>query len=285
MIRAARVSLVVRGRALLQDCELVLEPGRVVAVLGPNGAGKSSLLRVLAGELPASRGRVTLDDRDLSAWCTRALAWRRAVVTQFQATNLPFTVSEIVALGRAPLRARDTQATRHQAVTAALVRAGIVALADRRVDTLSGGERQRVAFARALAQLDHDSPGCWPRYLLLDEPTASLDLRHQFGVLSELRRLAAREYGVLVVLHDLNQALAYADDVVLLADGRVRAVGAARATLTPDRIAAVFGVDAVPLGTPRGDPWFAFQPRHAPASDAAARDGRAAAHAYHASDR
>jgi iron complex transport system ATP-binding protein len=223
------------ARGVLQGIDLSLEPGALVALVGPNGAGKSTLLRALAGLIRPTAGAVTLDGIDVATLSRAALASRIAVVPQTFDTLFPFTVREIVALGRSArlsLFARPTSGDA-AAVARAIDAQDLGALVDRRLDALSGGERQRVVLAMALAQ-EAD-------VLLLDEPTAHLDPAHQIGIVRRSAELA-RSRGVvaLAVLHDLNLA-ALADRVVVLDAGRIVADGAPATALTSDLVARVFG--------------------------------------------
>ncbi len=223
------------SRDVLNDCTLALEPGAVVSVVGPNGAGKTTLLRVLAGLLRPRSGEVRVGSDGLASLARAEIARRVAVVPQELETLFPFTVREIVALGRT---ARLDALGRGSgddvaAVMRALEALELVALAERRVDEISGGERQRAVLAMALAQ---ETP-----VLLLDEPTVHLDPAHQLATVGLVRRLA-RERGlaVLAIVHDLNLA-ALADRVIALADGRIVADGAPADVLTTSRVASVFG--------------------------------------------
>jgi iron complex transport system ATP-binding protein len=222
-------------RAVLRGVDLELEPGRLIALVGPNGAGKSTLLRALAGLIRPTAGAVTLGGIDVTTLSRAALASRIAVVPQTFDTLFPFTVREIVALGRSArlgLFARPSPADA-SAVARAIVDQDLVALADRRLDALSGGERQRVVLAMAMAQ----EAGV----LLLDEPTAHLDPAHQRRILRTVGGLA-RSGGVtvLAVLHDLNLA-ALADRIVVLDRGRIVADGAPAVALAADVVERVFG--------------------------------------------
>ena len=204
------------------------------ALVGPNGAGKSTLLRALAGLIRPTSGMVTLDGADVGAMSRAALATRIAVVPQMFDTLFPFTVREIVGLGRSArlgLFARPTPAD-SEAVERAITEQDLGLLADRRVDALSGGERQRVVLAMALAQ----EAGV----LLLDEPTAHLDPSHQRAVLVRVSELGNRGVITLAVLHDLNLA-ALAARVVVLDDGLVVADGPPSAALAGDIVGRVFG--------------------------------------------
>lgn len=239
MLRALNVSYRVGNAELLREASLTITPGRVHALLGPNGAGKSTLLKILAGDLRSQGGSVELDDRELATWSALERARRRAVLPQHDSLRFGFTAEEVVALGRLPCL--PTSPTRESEIVGdALAAAGVAHLRQRIYPTLSGGERSRVQFARVMAQLweggDHG------RHLLLDEPTASLDLAHQHDCLRAARKFAASGAGVLVVLHDPNLALSYSDDATVLRDGRVLASGATAATLTGEILSSAYGI-------------------------------------------
>ncbi|MBL8837282.1 MAG: heme ABC transporter ATP-binding protein [Alphaproteobacteria bacterium] len=251
MIAAAGVTVMRRDRALLRDVSLALAPGECVALVGRNGAGKSTLLKVLAGDLAPDDGVATLDGARLAAWPLRDLARRRAVVLQHTTVAGAFTAAEVVGLGRMPHDRLDPAAER-AILRHAAGHAGIAALWGRTIETLSGGERQRVHLARALAQvLDADGKAA-DRFVLLDEPIAAMDLAHQRATLGLLRRVAAGGLGVLAVLHDLTLAAAFADRVVVLADGAVCADGAPADVLDEALIRRVFDVEARWLAVPGG---------------------------------
>jgi iron complex transport system ATP-binding protein len=230
---AQAVGYRIAGRALLDGVSLTLVPGEVLALVGPNGAGKSTLLRVLAGDLAPTSGAILLDGRPLSAFRARELALRRAVLPQQALMQFAFAAREVVAMGRHPHLGRHGETDRDEAIVrAAMGRTETLPLAERAYPSLSGGEQGRISLARVLAQ---EAP-----VLLLDEPTAALDLRHQQATLGIARALAAEGATVLAVLHDLNLAAAYADRVALLAAGRLVTVGTPWATLTADTLGAVF---------------------------------------------
>lgn len=237
MIEAHALSVRAGPRWLLREVTLALRPGEVLALIGPNGAGKSTLLGALAGEQRPARGGVLFDGRPMPAIPPLALARRRAVMRQAAALAFPMRAEQVVALGRLPWHGTPQAARDAEAVGAAIAAAGLGPLAAQPYATLSGGERQRVQLARALAQL-HGVEGA---ALLLDEPTASLDVRHAAALLRLLRRQAAEGLAVLVVLHDLNEAAHVADRVALLAGGRLRALGPPGEVLTPALLAEVYG--------------------------------------------
>jgi iron complex transport system ATP-binding protein len=227
-----------REREVLRGVDLAAGDGELVALVGPNGAGKSTLLRVLAGLLRPAAGTVAIGGDDLLALDRGAVARRVAVVPQVFETLFPFTVREIVALGRTarlgPFGSLGTADLR--AVDRALAELGSTELADRRIDRISGGERQRAVLAMALAQ-ETDA-------LLLDEPTAHLDPAHQRAALEHVARLAhKRGLAVVAVLHDLNLAAALASRIVVLSDGVVVREGEPREVLTARLVRDVFGPD------------------------------------------
>jgi len=252
MLSGTDITVRARGAVLLDRVDVDIRPGEVLGILGPNGAGKSTLLRCLAGSLRPEGGAVTIDGRPVRSLSARAQAVRRAVCTQHTDLRFPFTAREVVALGRSPHGSGPTG----DIVASALEQVEASHLSERRWSTLSGGERQRVQLARALAQLT--GPG--ERYLLLDEPTASLDLRHQHAVLGLARRLSRSRVGVAVVLHDLNLAAAYTDRLLLLRGGRRLACGPTADLLTPTRIAQAFDLAVRVLPHPDGGTLVAAMP-------------------------
>jgi iron complex transport system ATP-binding protein len=248
------------GRAnaepVLRGIDLRIDPGEMVALIGPNGAGKSTLLRVAGGLLRPRAGRAVLGERDLATLGAREIARQIAVVPQEGPIPGGLLVREMVELGRTPYRRLLLGPTAHdrQAVEWAMAAAGIVDLAGRFVDELSGGERQRVILARALAQE--------PRLLLLDEPTANLDLQHQVAML-ELVRGLTRERGLTVIaaVHDLQLAALYCDRVALLSAGQIVSEGSPEAVLTAPLLLETFGQRVVLSAHPtHGVPLVALVP-------------------------
>ena len=228
------------AQPVLRGVDLALEPGRLVVVAGPNGAGKTTLLRALCGVLRPDAGEIALSGRALAELSRREVAQRVAVVPQDAAMPFPFSVREMVALGRAPFLGplgRESPADRARC-DAALAALELAPLAERAYPTLSGGEKRRVLLARALAQ----GVDTW----LLDEPTASMDLGHGLAAFAWLRAWLAESpgRGVLLVTHDLVLAARFADELVLLERGAVVARGAPAEVLTAERLASVYGVEA-----------------------------------------
>lgn len=224
-----------RGRSLLDSVSLDMAPSSVTGIVGPNGSGKTTLLRLLSGSLTPSRGRVCLGGRNLASFAKKALARRIARIPQSVLADFDFPAKDVVLMGRYPYRGRFEPFLEedHQAVRVAMERTDTLRFADRAITQLSGGERQRVHVARALAQT--------PEFLLLDEPTAHLDIHHELALVSLVRRLG-RSCGVVIVVHDLNLAARLCDRLVLLSHGRVVASGRPEEVLIPEMVKTVFGV-------------------------------------------
>lgn len=237
-LRATGVQVRVGDKQILEHADLELEYGSLVALVGPNGAGKSTLARAIAGIQPLAAGAVEWNGRDVREMRGRELALTRAFVPQRALVPAGVTVSDAVTIGRS-VHIRPWQRPGREdraAIERSMARAGVESMAERELTTLSGGELQRVQIAVALAQ---EAP-----VLMADEPTSSLDLGATVTVAKLLRGLADEGYAVLLVVHDLSLAAAIADHVVVLSDGRSVADGRPLETLTAERLAEVWGVDA-----------------------------------------
>jgi len=254
-IGAHQLSLHKAGRCLLDVPHLNLPAGQVHALLGPNGAGKSTLLKALSGLERTVAAQVVLHGRSLDQWDILALAAHRALLEQDHRVPFDFHVTDIVRMGRYPHGARP-HPREVDLVSNCLQQAGALHLLHRRYDQLSGGEKARVQLARVLAQIEVSPDDHAARWLLLDEPTAALDLAHQHAVMRLLREVAAQGVGVLVVLHDLNLAAAYADQVLVMNDGRIDAQGPCARVLQPELVARIWGVVCERVGLGQG--WLAF---------------------------
>ena len=238
IVTAQGVSVELSGRAVLRDISLALSPGHLVALVGPNGAGKTTLLRALAGLAPSS-GAIVVRGDALSSLSLRERARRFAYLPQGHIVHWPLPARDIVALGRYPHGATDPARLSPgdaEAVQRAMRAADVVEFADRRVTELSGGERSRVALARVLAV---EAP-----VILADEPTSSLDPRHQLDVMKTLRSAADGGTLVIVVTHDLGLAARFADTVLVLSDGRLVSQGAPAEALSEQVMANVFRISA-----------------------------------------
>ncbi len=241
MTLALKDALVRRGgRALLDAVSFTAEPGAFTAICGPNGAGKSTALNLISGAMKPDSGAVLIDGEALGAIPARKMALRRAVLPQTPSLSFPFLVHEVVAMGRAPHHGRATLSEDAEAVEGAMELVRISDMAERNYLTLSGGERQRVQIARVIAQLWHPPQDGRSRWLLLDEPTAALDLKHQLRLMHLLARLAGEGWGVLAVLHDLPLVKRWADKVVLVSDGEIVGDGAPSDVLTERAVADAF---------------------------------------------
>lgn len=236
------------GRRIVDEVDFEVRAGEIVGLVGHNGAGKTTLLRAATRVIGLAAGHVRLADDDVASLSRRALARALAVVPQDIHIEFPFSCLEVVLMGRAPhqpLLGLETQQDIDHA-RAAMEKLGVGAFVDRSIQTLSGGERQLVLFARALVQS--------PEILLLDEPTAFLDLRHRIEVLAAVRDHARAGGAALVVSHDLGLAARVCDRLVLLGNGRVLAQGPADTVLTPELLAEAFGIAADVMRAPDGSP-------------------------------
>ncbi|MGY6498790.1 MAG: heme ABC transporter ATP-binding protein [Microcella sp.] len=234
VLEARGVGVIRDGRSILHDIDLEVRTGEVLALVGPNGAGKATLLGALSGELSYDAGTVLLDGKRLGDYRTLELARRRAVLNQANEVSFPFLVREIVAMGRNPWVRTPQFDDDEQAIAEAVRTADVGHLVERRFTALSGGERARVSLARVLAQRTD--------IVFLDEPTAALDLRHQEDVMRASLALARAGRAVVVVLHDLSLAAAYADRIGMLTGGTLSAVGTPREVLTADRVGRAYGL-------------------------------------------
>lgn len=246
LLELTNVSLTLQKRTLLANIHLQLKAGQVTALIGANGAGKSTLFKCVAGE-HTPQGQVRLFGRERRQWCAKALAQQLAILPQQSSLQFPFLAHEVVSLGRIPHG--STEKENQPIIEQAMRQAQVWQLRDAPYPRLSGGEKQRVHFARVLAQLAGPKQA---RILLLDEPTSALDLGQQHGLLSEARRLANKGCAVLVIVHDLNLAARYGDQLVLLDKGKIVSQGCPLQVLTPANVAQYFGYHASVLQSPAG---------------------------------
>lgn len=251
-LEARGVSVQRGGRRILHSASLRIVPGYLTAIIGPNGSGKSTLLRALAGLWPVAEGEVILGQKPIQAMPRREVARLVAFVPQDTRIDFAFTVREIVAMGRHPHRGRfaPESAKDRAAVDLALERCDVSHLRERASNTLSGGERQRVLIARSLA--------AQPSIILLDEPTASLDIEHALDILELCRELSKDGHAVGLAMHDLNAVARYADTVALLHNGRITSTGTVGEVLTASAFETVFGVQAESFTGSLGSPHFQF---------------------------
>lgn len=254
LIEADAVCMKVRQATLLDRVSAQVHGGETVAIVGPNGAGKSTLLRLLSGDLRCTGGGVRLKGRDLASFSSRDLANHRVMLSQHVNVSFPFTVEEIVAMGAGD-RPRSIAAP---LVDAAIAELDLTPFRHRELPTLSGGEQQRAHFARILVQLACGEAEQGPGVLLLDEPTSSLDLRHQINLVETAKRRARTGTAVVAVLHDLNLAVRFAERIIVLRKGTVAADGSPAKTITNEMIRDVFDVETS-IGSEDGQPYVLLQ--------------------------
>ena len=262
VLQLNQVSAAPWGTALLDDINITLEPGQILALAGPNGAGKSTLLKVIVGDIQSDAGAITFGNRPLRQWSAQERAQQLAFLPQLSLLNFPYTVEEVILLGRTPhasgkeidreileqvLQLTDTTELRHRLYT-----------------QLSGGEKQRTQLARVFAQVWGAASGVVSlagKLLLLDEPTSALDLAHQQQMLNAIAQLAARGCAIILAIHDLNLAASIAHSVLVLHCGQQVAMGAPQEVFTPELFHQVFNVDVIvgnhplhqyPMIIPRG---------------------------------
>lgn len=242
-MKAENLSVRIGNKVILKGVDFEAEPGQVTAIIGPNGSGKSTLLKAISGEIQSS-GRITLNGRNISTLKPWELAAMRGVLPQSTTVAFPFTVQDVVRLGLANGLAADDDTLPSQA----LAQVDLGGFETRSYQNLSGGEQQRVQLARVLTQVWDTKDLDQPRWLLLDEPVASLDIAHQFIVLRIARDFAAQGGGVIVVLHDLNLTALFADIVYVLSVGTVWSSGTVSDVLNNETMKSVYGI-ALPINT------------------------------------
>ena len=250
-LTASQVSVTVGRATLLKAVDLTIRPGETLAIVGPNGAGKSTLLRLLSADIRPSSGTITINGRNISLYSAAELAMRRAMLSQHVNVSFPFTVREIVGMGGGSQPRSMSDAL----VDAAISEVGLQDFHQRELPTLSGGEQQRAHFARVLVQLACGEHANGPGVLLLDEPTSSLDLRHQIALVEIARHRASNGTAVIAVLHDLNLAVRFADRIIVLHHGALVAEGTPGTTITTELVRRVFEIDVPVRQTADGAPY------------------------------
>lgn len=240
MLSTRGLTIKINNKIILNDINLDFKSGKRTAIIGPNGCGKSTLLKAISGLSRNYKGDIFLDSQNIKNWSRKKIAKKMAILPQGATTPNDLTVKELVSYGRFPYRSlfksSDNQNDK-DIIENAMAKTKVNKFASRLVSTLSGGERQRTWIAMALAQQ--------PQILLLDEPTTYLDIAHQLEVMQIVTELNKKEnMTIIMVLHDINHARMYADDIVIIKDKQVFAQGNPQDTLNPDNLANVFGVKA-----------------------------------------
>lgn len=236
MIIATDIGVDLGGKPILPSMTFAARPGEVTAIVGPNGSGKTTLLRALTQEVKY-RGTITINDELVQSYAPWELAAVRAVLPQAATLAFPFTVREVVRLGLSA----GIHGDREELVEAALTRVGLTSYAERTFHELSGGEQQRAHLARVLCQVWEPASADGPRWLLLDEPVASLDIAHQLQVMDILRDFASRGGGVIAVMHDLNLTAMVADNIAIISEGELVVQAPTREAFQDDHLSRAYG--------------------------------------------
>ena len=251
MLKVQNIHFRISPSLALTDISFNAQPGELVAILGANGAGKSTLLKIITGSVKMNSGNVFVKELPITYWQSKDLAKFTAVMQQQNQLHLPFTVFEVVMMGRYPhFKTKETQ-NDEAIVEEVLVKTGIQKLRNRNYLTLSGGEQQRVHLARVLAQISGNKNE-EPRYLFMDEPSNNLDIRHQHGALNIAKEFAQEGNCVIAVLHDLNLALQYADKIALLKNGMMKGFGTCADIMTDESISDVYDLPLSIFHPPAG---------------------------------
>lgn len=240
MIEAKQITVKLGEKTIVDQVSMKLEPGKFSVILGKNGAGKSTFLKALSGDLETAEGEIIVENKPLNSIKPIYLARKRAVMMQSLNLAFGFTARQVVMMGRSPHSKGFETGRDHKIVENCMEQAGVVHMADRVFRTLSGGEQQRVQFARMLAQLWERVESRMPCALLLDEPLSSLDLSYQHIIMHLVKKLSRKGVAVMMILHDLNLAAQYADEVHIMKNGRTYALGVPNDVFKSDIIEMAF---------------------------------------------
>tara|TARA_B000000565_G_scaffold87842_1_gene64259 strand:- start:141 stop:914 length:774 start_codon:yes stop_codon:yes gene_type:complete len=236
------VSLKLNNRQILKDVSLEINEGEIVSVIGPNGAGKSTLLNVLTGDISPDSGDIIYDNKQLNKISIQERAFTRSVMSQMQTLVFNFNVKDVIEMGWLQRGNSDFSSNFSMAFEAVTTECNVHNLVHRKFNSLSGGEQRRVHFARTLLQLWRPSQSNDPRYLLLDEPTANLDLSSEMLLMNILKARASSNIGILIILHDLNLASHFADKIAIMKDGEIKAFGKPEEIMTDDFLTSIYEV-------------------------------------------
>ena len=236
------VSLKLDNRQILKDVSLEINEGEIVSVIGPNGAGKSTLLNVLTGDISPDSGDIIYDNKQLNKISIQERAFTRSVMSQMQTLVFNFNVKDVIEMGWLQRGNSDFSSNFSMAFEAVTTECNVNNLVHRKFNSLSGGEQRRVHFARTLLQLWRPSQSNDPRYLLLDEPTANLDLSSEMLLMNILKARASSNIGILIILHDLNLASHFADKIAIMKDGEIKAFGKPEEIMTDDFLTLIYEV-------------------------------------------
>jgi len=242
-IKSNNIDISLGGRDILNNISVEISSGEITTVIGPNGAGKSTLLKGLAGDVKPDKGNIFYDDKNLIDINIQERAFTRSVMSQLQPIAFDFSVREIIEMGWVDRGQSDYAEEFKNAVMDIVLKCGVENLIHRNFNTLSGGEQRRIHFARTLLQLWRPSDAKDPKYLLLDEPTANLDLTYEVKMLNIIKEVANEGSGVMLVLHDLNLAAKYSDKIILLSDGKTVEIGAPKDVLRAELLSVIYDID------------------------------------------
>lgn len=252
MLKAKNIHFCIRQRPIVDQADISLQAGELLAVLGPNGAGKSTLLKILSGEISCKHGDIRYNGVAIGGYSSKALAGVRAVMPQHSTLSFPYKAIEVVELGLGC----QTVSAPDELLKEVMTETQTWELRNRHYGKLSGGEKQRVQLARVLIQIWEIKP--YARYLLLDEPTSSMDIAQQHHVLQIVSKLKKRNVGVLAIVHDLNLAAAYADQIALLKDGTICCQGKTASVMTSENLEKAFDHPVKVLKDPDNDQLIIF---------------------------
>jgi len=242
-IKSNNIDISLGGRDILNNISVEISDGEITTVIGPNGAGKSTLLKALAGDVKPDKGNIFYDDKNLIDINIQERAFTRSVMSQLQPIAFDFSVREIIEMGWVDRGQSDYAEEFENAVMDIVLKCGVENLIHRNFNTLSGGEQRRIHFARTLLQLWRPSDAKDPKYLLLDEPTANLDLTYEVKMLNIIKEVSNEGSGVMLVLHDLNLAAKYSDKIILLSNGKIVEIGSPKDVLKAELLSLIYDID------------------------------------------
>ena len=241
-IKTSSVSYEINNKNILKDISLEVKLGEILCVLGPNGAGKSTLLNLLSGDFKPSSGEIHFDGKNLNDISIQERSFMRSVMAQSQAIVFDFSVKEIIEMGWLDKGLSGYADKFQEALDEIAEEASVKDLLDEKFNVLSGGEQRRVHFARTLLQTWRPSNSSDPIYLLLDEPTANLDILHEKKMMQKIKEKAADGIGVMIILHDINVAAKYSDKVAIFKDGQLKDIGPPSAVFDEEKLSATYGL-------------------------------------------
>lgn len=241
-IKISSISYQINNKNILKDISLEVELGEILCILGPNGAGKSTLLKLLSGDFKPSSGEIYFDDKNLNEISIQERSFMRSVMAQSQAIVFDFSVKEIIEMGWLDKGLASYADKFQEALDEIAEETSVKDLLNEKFNVLSGGEQRRVHFARTLLQTWRPSNSTDPIYLLLDEPTANLDILHEKKMMQKIKDKASGGIGVMIILHDINVAAKYSDKVAIFKDGELKDIGPPSKVFDEEKLSATYGL-------------------------------------------